>query len=94
MTVEKVCAICKKSFTAKREHAMYCSNRCKELARNAKEAERNKIRYTEKAQEKRIKRAMAKIKKPKKSIIEIAVLARQQNMHYGEYVARFEGANE
>lgn len=81
-TVRKKCAYCGKEFTGLHSRR-YCSEECKKLGyteRLRKEAEKKKQNRKKPARKKG---------KPNQEIIDIAVLARQAGMTYGQYVAQF-----
>jgi len=78
MKVIKQCTICGASFETTNIHAKYCSDPCR------KKASRKSYRQA-KAKE---KEELERKKNMQQSIIDIAVLARQAGMTYGQYVAK------
>lgn len=67
----KICPVCKENFVATRKNQKYCSEKCKGKAKRQREEER----------------AMKGPTKTNASLSEIARLARENGMTYGEYVA-------
>lgn len=75
-----VCKICGKQFTANTARKTLCSEECKRENRIKNATEHNK-------KMKEIRRNARKEKEQRKTIVDIAVMARQAGMSYGQYSA-------
>lgn len=78
------CAICGKEFIATRANCKYCGQQCKEEANRIKSREywsRNCVG------ENALKQMMQQ-QKPRASVTEIAIAAKEAGMSYGQYVVQ------
>lgn len=78
MKVTKQCTICGASYETTNIHAKYCSDVCR------KKASKEMHRRSRAKQKEELERK----KNMQQNIIDIAVLARQAGMTYGQYVAK------
>ena len=83
MEIEKHCVLCGTVYIARSNRARYCAGcRKKESQRTANEAKR-KARMA-----RRVKAEIEGYKKPVFSVDEVAAMARESGMTYGQYMAR------
>lgn len=84
----KICPVCNMEFEPKTSNQKYCCYKCREQIKIKDAEERRKIFWQEvKDENEKIKKKNYR-KKPKQTVVDVAVLARQHGMTYGQYVAQ------
>lgn len=84
----RICPVCGKEFEPQNSNQKYCSHDCRLQVKIQDAADRRKTFWQEvKDENEKIKKKNYR-KKPKQTVIDVAVLARQHGMTYGQYVAQ------